>query len=311
MKQLLILSGKGGTGKTTVATAMIFLSNAKAYADCDVDAPNLHLLMKPTGNVAQQDYFGMGQAEIDQTACILCGICKTNCRFDAIKDDRSYYIDPFACEGCGVCERVCPVDAIHMKPSKAGDLMLYKSDAVFSTAQLKMGRGTSGMLVTEVKKRLKRSASDVEFAIIDGSPGIGCPVIASISGVDMILIVTEPSLSGISDMERIIETAKKFQTKTAICVNKYDTNSQLTDQISEYCKAHQIPFVGTIPFDNAAVMAINNGMSIVELDCAAGDAVKEVYAKTMILFESMSDSLESMSDSLESSSDSNVLFPIR
>lgn len=159
MKQLLVLSGKGGTGKTTVATAFIHLEKSKAYADCDVDAPNLHLLMKPSVEMIHNDYYGMKQAAINPQFCNNCGTCQSNCRFDAIKyTGEQYVIDPFACEGCGVCERICPVNAIEMKSSKAGDLMLYKSDAVFSTAQLKMGKGTSGMLVTEVKKNLKNHA---------------------------------------------------------------------------------------------------------------------------------------------------------
>lgn len=298
MRQLLVLSGKGGTGKTTVATAFIHLAASKAYADCDVDAPNLHLLMKPTVEMVHKDYYGMKLAEINQNLCTECGICQENCRFEAIiNTNGKYEIDPFGCEGCGLCKYMCPVNAIEMIPSKAGDLMLYKSDAVFSTAQLKMGRGTSGMLVTEVKKNLKNYVFNDEIAIIDGSPGIGCPVIASISGVDMVLIVAEPSLSGISDMKRIIETAQKFQTRTAVCVNKYDTNLKLTDQIINFCKQANISFVGTIPYDSSAVMAINNGMSIVQLDCKSGNGVRDVYRETMRIF----------SEPLNS----NVLFPRR
>lgn len=284
MRQLLILSGKGGTGKTTVATAMIYLAEAKAYADCDVDAPNLHLLMKPAAEMMEKDYFGMAIAEIDQEKCSQCGLCMSSCRFEAIHFNEKYLVDGFGCEGCGVCEKNCPEKAIELKPSKAGELMLFKGDSVFSTAQLKMGRGTSGMLVTEVKKNLKENISGDQFVIIDGLPGIGCPVIASISGVDMVLIVAEPSLSGISDMERILDTAKKFQTKTAVCVNKFDTNVALTDQIVSYCQSNNIPFTGCIPFDSSAVTAINNGMSIVELECPSGNAVKDVFNKTMTVF---------------------------
>jgi MinD superfamily P-loop ATPase len=196
-------------------------------------------------------------------------------------------VDPFACEGCGVCEYVCPVEAITMKPAVAGELMLYSDgEKVFSTAQLKMGSGTSGMLVTEVKKQMKAAAADAELAIIDGSPGIGCPVIASLSGVDMVLIVAEPSISGISDMERIINTAAKFGTKTAVCINKYDTNIENTEKIEEFCKKQGLPFIGRIPFDSNAVKAINNGQTVVDIDCISGTAVKEVYHKTMnLLFE--------------------------
>lgn len=284
MKQLLILSGKGGTGKTTVASAFIKLSNAKAYADCDVDAPNLHLIMNQTSNVKRSDYYGLPKAVIDPDLCIHCDLCIQHCRFDAIYvEDDEYKVDSFACEGCDVCEVICPVGAITMRPDVAGELMLYKNDSVFSTAQLKMGSGTSGLLVSEVKKQLKSAVQDVELAIIDGSPGIGCPVIASVSGVDMVLIVAEPSISGISDMERIVKTAEKFQIKTAICVNKFDTNIENTEKIESFCQQHYLPYVGRIPYDSVAVQAINNGQSIVDLDCAAGRAVKEVFDQIMKL----------------------------
>jgi MinD superfamily P-loop ATPase len=281
MKQLLILSGKGGTGKTTVASAFIKLLNAKAYADCDVDAPNLHLVMNHTADVRDKDYFGLPKAEINTDICIQCGACLYNCRFDAIIKTNNYAVDLFACEGCGVCEYICPVNAIALVPAVAGKLMLYENDTVFSTACLKMGSGTSGMLVTEVKKQMKLAAKEVELAIIDGSPGIGCPVIASISGVDMVLIVTEPSVSGISDMERIVDTAKVFQTKIAICVNKYEVNKKNTTKIETYCRKLDIPFVGKIPFDPEVVKAINNGLSIVDVDSKSSLAVKEVFKRTL------------------------------
>lgn len=284
MKQLLILSGKGGTGKTTIASAFIKLANAKVYADCDVDAPNLHLVMDHTNEPRRTDYYGLPKAEIDLDLCIRCDLCRLYCRFDAISVDADYRVDPFSCEGCGVCEAICPVNAIMLKPAIAGELMLYVDDTVFSTAQLKMGSGTSGMLVTEVKKQMTSAAQDAKIAIIDGSPGIGCPVIASLSGVDMVLIVTEPSISGISDMERIIKTAEKFQTKIAVCVNKYDTNIENTEKIEAFCQNFKLPFVGRIPYDSDAVKAINNAKSIVDMDCAAGRAARDVFDKTMRIF---------------------------
>lgn len=284
MKQLLILSGKGGTGKTTVASAFIKFSKAKAFADCDVDAPNLHLIKRDFNQEDHFDYFGMDKAVINQILCTNCGLCQTQCRFDAISHKEAYVVDIMACEGCGVCERMCPVNAIEMRPAKAGDLQVFKGIATFSTAKLKMGSGTSGMLVTEVKKKLKAAIEDIEgvdFAIIDGSPGIGCPVISSISGVDMILIVAEPSVSGISDMKRIVDTAKIFQPKIAVCINKYDTNVGLSEKIEAYCKENGLDFVGKIPFDAGVVKAVNAGLSIADVDCTAKAAVELVYEASM------------------------------
>ena len=281
MKQLLILSGKGGTGKTTIASAFIRLCKARAYADCDVDAPNLHLVMKQTAQSKRTDYYGMPKAVINQDRCNQCGLCKLSCRFDAIHAGDEYKVDGYACEGCGVCKKVCQEGAISLVPAVAGEMMLYQNDAVFSTAQLKMGSGTSGMLVTEVKKQMKSAVTDVELSIIDGSPGIGCPVIASISGVDMVLIVAEPSVSGISDMKRIVDTAKIFQTKVVVCINKYDTNFQKTDEVEEFCQENGLLFVGKIPYDSKAVEAVNQGRSIADMDCSAGRAAKVVFDKTI------------------------------
>lgn len=282
MKQLLILSGKGGTGKTTVASAFIKLSNAHVYADCDVDAPNLHLVTNQMSEAEISDYYGLDKAEINTDLCIQCGMCRQHCLFDAINivNDK-YKVNYFGCEGCGVCEAICPVKAATLKNDIAGKLMLYVNDHVFSTAELKMGSGTSGMLVTEVKKQMKAVDINADIAIIDGSPGIGCPVIASISGVNMVLIVAEPSISGISDMERIVNTAEKFQTRIAVCINKYDTNIENTEKIESFCRDNNIPFVGKIPFDSNAVKAINSGHSIVDIDCEAGNAVKDVFNKTL------------------------------
>lgn len=287
----MILSGKGGTGKTTIASAFIRLSEARAYADCDVDAPNLHLITQWKSEPKKRDYFSLPKAEINNEQCIQCDLCRQHCRFDAIKAEPNYSVNPFACEGCGVCAFVCPMGAITMTSAVAGELMRYSDEEkVFSTAQLSMGSGTSGMLVTEVRKQLKSAAVDAELAIIDGSPGIGCPVIASLSGVDMVLIVAEPSLSGISDMERIIATAAKFGIKTAVCINKFDINLRNTRKIEGFCEELDLPFVGRIPFDKDAVQAVNNGQTLVDRDCTSGTAVKEVYLKTLdLLFEKKSE----------------------
>jgi MinD superfamily P-loop ATPase len=172
MKQLLILSGKGGTGKTTVAAAFIRLAAARAYADCDVDAPNLHLVTTKIPLPERRDYYGLPKARINPELCKYCSRCRDHCRFDAIEvTQAAFRVDPFACEGCGVCQAVCPCGAVTMIPAPAGETMLYRGrETVFSTAQLRMGSGTTGKLVTEVKKNLTQAAPEAELAIIDGSP---------------------------------------------------------------------------------------------------------------------------------------------
>lgn len=284
MKQLLILSGKGGTGKTTIAGAFIKLSNAKAYADCDVDAPNLHLIFSQNSKPIINNYYGLPKAIIDYDKCINCGKCQEKCRFDAIfKIDNYFKIDYFSCEGCGVCEIICPVKAITMKENIAGKLTLYNDKNIFSTAKLKMGNGTSGMLVSKVKSQMYEVAKDVEFAIIDGSPGIGCPVIASLSGVDLVLIVTEPSISGISDMKRIIKTAQKFGVQVVVCINKYDINLENSKEIETYCLQNNLIFVGKIPYDKSVVKAINSAENIINYNCPASNAIKKIYKSVINL----------------------------
>jgi len=283
LKQLLILSGKGGTGKTTIASAFIKLAKAKAYADCDVDAPNLHLV---AGNLPEpkiDDYFGLDKAVINIDLCTSCDLCRSHCRFSAIQKEPIYAVNSISCEGCGVCELVCPFGAITLVPTVAGELVLYKNDVIFSTAQLKMGSGNSGLLVAEVKRGLKEYANDARISIIDGSPGIGCPVHASLSGVDLVLLVAEPSLSGLSDLKRIMETSSLFNIEQAVCINKYDTNSDISREIAALCLEREIPLVGKIPFDPTAGSLVNRGLSIVDEPCPAGKSAKDIFQKTMTI----------------------------
>lgn len=281
MKRLLILSGKGGTGKTTTAAAFIRFAQAKAIADCDVDAPNLHLVTEQKTEPTVTEFLGGDKAVIDPKKCIGCGICQTHCRFHALMEsDGIYQVNEYACEGCGVCAYVCPQEAVTLQTDVAGRRELYVDDGVFSTATLKMGRGNSGKLVTDVKLAMLKAAPETDLAIIDGSPGIGCPVIASVSGMDLVLVVAEPSHSGISDLKRLVKTAETFEAKLAVCVNKWDVSPESTAAIETFCQEAGLPFVGKIPYDASASAAINQGMSLVDIDCPARDALKEIFVNT-------------------------------
>lgn len=291
MKKLLILSGKGGTGKTTTAAAFIHLAQARAFADCDVDAPNLHLIASFADEPQTKDFIGSEKAVIDANKCIGCGLCQSKCRFDAISQRNNIYsVTDYACEGCGLCAYLCPEKAITMTEDVAGWQQLYKDrtskgEKLFSTAKLKMGRGNSGKLVTAVKTDLIANAPKTDLAIIDGSPGLGCPVIASMNGVDMALIVAEPSLSGRSDLERLIKVASGFRVKLAVCVNKWDTNPAAAQAIEKFCVENNLPFLGRIPYDATASTAINQGKSIVQFDSPANAALRNIFAKVLQLLE--------------------------
>lgn len=286
MKRLLILSGKGGTGKTTTAAAFIRFSQTKAMADCDVDAPNLHLVNGQTTEPEISEFLGGDKAVIDPQRCIGCGICKEHCRFDALQEqDGVYRVQEVSCEGCGVCEYVCPEQAVKLVTDMAGTKKLYLGENVFSTATLKMGRGNSGKLVTEVKMAMLKHAPETEVAIIDGSPGIGCPVIASVSGMHLVLVVAEPSLSGISDLKRLVKTAETLQTKLAVCVNKFDMAPEKTEEIRQFCVECHIPFVGVLPYDPVASKMMNQGKSIADTDGPLKEALFHVYQNTMELLK--------------------------
>lgn len=284
MKQLVVLSGKGGTGKTTIASSFIRLSENKAYADCDVEAPNLHQIFARGGTPAEKPYYGLKKAVKDDAACINCGKCEELCRFEAIKDGC---VNPYVCEGCGVCEAFCPArdkdgrPAIRLEDRISGKTKIFHTEnGMFSTAELNIGSGASGRLVSEVRANLYGNVTNEQFAVLDGSPGIGCPVIASITGVNMVLIVAEPTISGIHDMERIVVTAQRFGAKIAVCINKYDINAINAQKIEEFCKRETIPLVGMIPYDKAVIEAVNSGKAVVDFaDSKAGEAIKEIWKK--------------------------------
>ena len=286
----MILSGKGGTGKTTVASSFIRLSERRIFADCDVDAPNLHQIFDYGEPAASSPFYGLKKAVKYAKLCINCGKCEELCRFGAIRGGE---VNPYECEGCGVCEAFCPAHdengkaAIRLEERVSGETRLYRNDhEVFSTAELSMGNGASGRLVTEVRRALYAAASGESYAIIDGSPGIGCPVIASVTGAQMVLIVAEPTVSGIHDLKRIVETAQRFGARIAVCINKYDISKSSTDAIEQFCLAEEIPSLGLIPYDGTVITAVNCGRAVVDYEgSAAGNAIRDVWARTLkILF---------------------------
>lgn len=276
MKQLLILSGKGGTGKTTAAAAFIAFSRCRAFADCDVDAPNLHLAMPHMKETGRADYQGFDKAFINKDLCVQCGRCQKLCRYHAITVPE---VDPYACEGCGVCAEICPSRAIEMKKHVSGFLMLNRGqNQVLSTACLQMGSGATGKLVTAVKRQLLKEAGNEDIVIIDGSPGIGCPVIASISGVDMVLIVTEPSVSGMHDMQRILNTSASFGVACAVLINKCEVNQERVKEIETYCQDRNIPLAGKILYDETVVRAVNSCKTMADYpDSLAGKALSSAW----------------------------------
>ena len=282
MKQLLVLSGKGGTGKTTLVSSFIELGGFKAFADCDVDAPNLQLISGQSGILPEKaDYLGMDKVSIDSSLCIGCGLCRDNCRFNGIEQtkDGKYRVNHYSCEGCGVCKEFCPADAISWVENVAGETQVYRGRNFLSTANLKMGEGNSGLLVNQVKENLKKI--DEPYAIVDGSPGIGCPVISSLSGVDMVILVTEPSLSGISDLERIVETAQGFKINPFVVINKYDINMDKTKSIEKWCSLQGLTILGEIPFEKSCNSLLNQKASLVKGRTDASMEIQKIHRKAI------------------------------
>ncbi|MCK9614681.1 MAG: ATP-binding protein [Candidatus Omnitrophica bacterium] len=248
MKQIVVISGKGGTGKTILSASFAALARNKVMVDCDVDAADLHLLLHP--KIKERNEFKSGKtARIDRALCKECGKCIKACRFNAI--NQNFAVDSISCEGCGLCVYICPANAVAMEENLSGEWFISESKyGPFVHAKLGIASENSGKLVSKIRQVAKEIADreKTDYIIIDGPPGIGCPVIASLSGVDLAVIVTEPTVSGIHDMTRVLEVAAHFDIKTGVVINKYDLNLQNSKLIEEFCKVKNINIIGQIPF---------------------------------------------------------------
>jgi MinD superfamily P-loop ATPase len=263
VKELVVLSGKGGTGKTSIVASFAALAQKKVLADCDVDAADLHLVLKP--DIRQDNEFWSGQvAVINEIKCTECDLCQELCRFEAISD---FKIDPNYCEGCALCSHICPAEAIKMKERLSGHWFI--SDTKYGPlvhARLGIAQENSGKLVALVRQQAKQIAErdGFDYIISDGPPGIGCPVISSLSGVSLALVVTEPTLSGIHDLGRVVYVCRYFNVPVLVCINKYDINEDNVRHIESYCLSQGLEIAARIPFDNAVTEAMVHGLPIVE-----------------------------------------------
>jgi len=283
MKELIVISGKGGTGKTSLMAAFASLAENKILCDADVDAADLHLITSPA--VLEQHDFQSGRSAVINTdKCTECGLCRDLCRFESISE--SYEVDPIACEGCGVCVYFCPEKAIDFPVNTCGQW--FKSDTRFGPmvhARLGIAEENSGKLVSLVRKEARSLAMQkvLDLLITDGPPGVGCPVIASIGGASAVLIVTEPTVSGKHDMQRVTQLANFFKVPAMVCVNKFDLNPDVTREIEDFARLNGLKTVGRIPFDPIFTKAMVNGQTVIEYDGGSQPAkeIKEIWKRIL------------------------------
>jgi MinD superfamily P-loop ATPase len=296
VKELVVLSGKGGTGKTSLVACLAALADGKVLADCDVDAADLHLVLDPRV-LHREEFRGGKQARIVPDRCAACGECAIYCRFDAVRLDgpasdvveKTYRVDPIGCEGCGVCVHVCPTQAIELARSVTGEWYISETrHGPLVHARLGPAGENSGKLVTIVRTRARAIAEErsLDLVIADGAPGIGCPVIASVAGASMVLGVAEATLSGKHDLERLAGLAAHFKVPLLVCINKADLNAEVAGAIGEWCQRHKIQVVGSVPYDRRFTEAQVQGKSLVELgDGATARAIRSVWQETRTALE--------------------------
>ena len=280
MKEIVVISGKGGTGKTSLVASFASLAasaGSLVLADCDVDAPDLHLLVRPRVRETHE-FRASRKASIDPAKCTGCGLCEAHCRFDAI---RGAHVDPLSCEGCGVCRWVCPVGAVTVSEELSGHW--YVSETPYGPmvhARLEPGEENSGRLVAVVRRRARELAEQrgARFLVTDGPPGIGCPVISTVSGADLAVVVTEPTLSGLHDLGRALDVCRHFGVPAVVCINRYDLHPAGAQDIERECQSRGIPLAGCIPYDPIFTEAIGCGKPLVEFaDGEVSEAVRKVW----------------------------------
>ena len=287
MKELVVVSGKGGTGKTSIAASFAVLANRPVIADCDVDASDLHLVLRPK-NTRRNKFFGGEKARIMAGHCIACGKCEELCNFGAIYFDgngngrvsRTYRIDPIACEGCGVCVRFCAENAIEFKTVVSGEWMISETRCgPMVHARLGVAAENSGKLVSTVRQEARRIAEEGHHSliIVDGPPGIGCPVIASVTGASLVLVVTEPTVSGEHDMERVLSLTRHFNVPAAVCVNKWDLNPEMTERIEDKAQRNGARIAGRIRYDRSVTLAQMQERAVVETGAACAEDIHHIW----------------------------------
>jgi len=264
MRQVAFISGKGGTGKTVLSGALSAIPKKQVIADCDVDAANLHLLLHPERS-EQYPFAGGNKPVIDPGICIKCGICREECRYEAITPE--FRVNTLRCEGCGLCSHLCPVEAVRMEPQQVGEW--YRSETrygPFVHARLGVGQENSGKLTSHIKQTAKQIAGEqgADYLLVDGPPGIGCPLIATIAGIDLAVIVTEPTLSAIHDLERVSGVTHHFRVHTGVIINKYDLNEELTHHIESFSAEHGIQILGKLPFSEEVEHSVIQGIPLIE-----------------------------------------------
>ncbi|MCK9560699.1 MAG: ATP-binding protein [Candidatus Marinimicrobia bacterium] len=287
MQELVVISGKGGTGKTSITASLAVLAKSAVVADCDVDAADLHLVLSPQIKERHEFYAGR-EAVVRPADCIACGACLAHCRFDAIKmtkqssGELNFFIDPTACEGCGVCVRFCPVQAIGFPERLCGEWFVSETRiGPLVHAKLGIAAENSGKLVSTVRQSARQiaEAEKRSLVIVDGPPGIGCPVIASITGATQVLVVTEPTVSGEHDLERVLALTRHFNIPTAVCVNKWDLNPGMTDHIEKKARKSKARIVGRIRYDLSVTKAQIQALSVIETDSPCAVDIKNIWNK--------------------------------